>query len=583
MYIESVPNRDSPPCILLRESFREGKRTHKRTIANLTSWPKKLVEDFRILLKGGHASEQPLEDSFDVVRTLPYGPAYAVVGTIKKLGLPALFARKDCPQRRMAIATIAGRILFPGSKLALSRELSPETASSALGAICGLEQDKRVEAEDIYTAMRWLFEKEEKIEKALARRHLQEGSLVLYDLTSTWYEGETCPLAERGYNRDGKAGKKQINIGLLCDVRGCPVACEVYKGSTADPSTVASQIAKLRGRFGLKRIIMVGDRGMITTARINEEFRQVDGLGWISALRSDAIMRLVKQEAIQPELFDDFGLAEITAQEDYPNERLVVCRNPHLAAERARKREQLLKATEEVLGKLQNCVSRERNPYHGKDKIGARIQREAGRYKMLKHFNLEIGEESLSWQRDDEAIAREARLDGLYVVRAGRVSHEEMDSAGLVRSYKQLANVEKAFRNIKTIDLEVRPIFHRLEDMVRAHVLVCMLAYYVDWHMREALAPMLFAEEDRQAAEAKRENVVAPAQRSEATLSKVTTKTDAEGRPVHSFQTLLSNLSTIAESKMRPKIKGALEFSKITTPAPFQASILRLLGIRPLG
>lgn len=581
MYIESVPNRHSPPCILLRESFREGKKTHKRTIANLTSWPKRLIEDFRILLKGGHASEHPIEDSFEVVRSRAYGRAYAVVATIKKLGLPALLDRKDSPERRMTIATIAGRILFPGSKLALSRELSPETASCALSDLCGLDQDKR-EVDDIYSAMRWLFAKQEKIENALARRHLEEGSLVLYDLTSTWYEGETCPLAERGHDRDGKAGKKQINIGLLCDVRGCPVACEVYKGSTADPSTVASQIAKLRGRFGLKKIILVGDRGMITTARINEEFRGVEGLGWISALRSNAIMSLVKQEAIEPELFDDFGLAEITGQEDYPNERLVVCRNPHLAAKRAGKRLQLLEATEKVLRNLQGCVSRERNPYRGKDKIGARIQREAGRYKMLKHFDLEIGEESISWQRNEEAIAREARLDGLYVVRVGRVSQEEMDSAGLVRSYKQLANVEKAFRNIKTIDLEVRPIFHRVEDMVRAHVFVCMLGYYVDWHMREALVPMLFAEEDRQAAEAKRENVVAPAQRSETTLHKIETKTDAQGRPVHSFKTLLSDLSSIVESKMRPKIKGARDFSKITVPTELQARAFKLLGIRPI-
>jgi len=582
MYIESVPNRNSPPCILLRESFREGNKTRKRTLANLTNWPKQLVENFRILLQGGHAHPESLENCFEVTKTRSYGHAYAVVGTIKKLGLHTILDRQNSPQRRMAMAAIAGRILFPGSKLALARELDPSTGSSCLGELCGLDQSKRVEVEELYEAMRWLFARQEKIENALARTHLRDGCLVLFDLTSTWYEGEHCPLAAFGYSRDSKRGKKQINFGLLCDVRGCPIACEVFKGSTADPATVSSQITKLRERFGLKKVILVGDRGMLTSARIDEELRGVEGLGWISALRSGAIQNLVKNSVIQPELFDDFALAEITCEEDYPGERLVVCRNPYLAEERARKRRELLQATEVILRQIQSCVTRQRNPYRGEANIARRVEREASRYKMLKHFQLEIGAASLQWQRDEQSIAQESQLDGLYVVRAGAVSEQEMDSASLVRSYKQLANVEKAFRNLKTVDLEVRPIFHHLEDMVRAHIFLCMLSYYVDWHMREALAPLLFADDDRTAAAAKRKNVVEPAQRSDSALDKTATKSDAQGRPVHSLKTLLSKLSSIVTSIMRPKLKNAETFSKITRPDRDQARALELLGLRPI-
>ena len=583
MYIEPVPNRNSPPCILLRESIREGKKTRKRTIANLTSWPKELLENFRILLKGGRASEHSLEESFEIVRSRAHGHAHAVVALIKKLGLPAIIDRKDSPQRRLVLATIAGRILFPGSKLALARELSPDTASSTLGELCGLEQDKAVEVKEIYSAMRWLFEKQPNIERKLAKEHLKDGTLVLYDLTSTWYEGDTCPLAEHGHNCDGKTGKKQINIGLLCDGRGCPIACEAFKGSTADPNTLATQIAKLRERFGLSKVILVGDRGMITSARIDEEFRDVDGLGWISALRNDAIAKLVKEQAFQPELFDECALAEINCEELYPGERLVVCRNPRLAKERAERRKALLEATEEALQKVKAAVDRACNPYRGKDRIARRIEREIAKYKMLKHFELKIGEDSLEWTRDEGSIEGESRLDGLYVVRAGRVSAEEMDGEGLVRSYKSLANVEKAFRNIKTVDLQVRPIFHSDEEMVRAHIFICMLGYYVDWHLREALAPMLFAEEDREAAEAKRENIVAPAQRSETTLSKVASKVDWQGRPVHSLRTLLGHLSSIVSSTFRPKLEGAPTFEKITQPTEDQARAFELLGVRSPG
>ncbi len=380
-----------------------------------------------------------------------------------------------------------------------------------------------------------------------------------------------------------KPAKNRSTSACSALERGCPIACEAFKGSTADPNTVATQITKLRERFGLSKVILVGDRGMITSARIDEEFRGVEGLGWISALRNDAIQKLAKKQALQPELFDEYGLAEISCEELYPGERLVVCRNPRLAKERTERREALLEATEQALQKVKATVGRARHPYRGKDRIARRIERDIAKYKMLKHFELNIGEDSLDWTRKEDSIQRESRLDGLYVVRAGRVGAEEMDSEGLVRSYKSLANVEKAFRNLKTVDLQVRPIFHNDEEMVRAHIFICMLGYYVDWHMREALAPMLFAEEDREAAAAKRKNIVAPAERSDTTLSKVSSKVDEEGRPVHSLRTLLGNLSSIVSSTFRPKLEGAPTFEKLTQPTADQARAFELLGVRSPG
>jgi hypothetical protein len=579
MYVASVPNRNSPPCVLLRESYRVGRRTFQRTLANLTSWPSELIENFKILLKGGHAQPGSLEDSFEICRSRPHGHAYAVRATMDKLGLPALIGRSPGRERDLILGAVAGRILFESySKLALARELSTATASTTLGELCGLDA---VRVEDIYDAMRWLLPRQQKIEKALAQRHLTEGVLVLYDLTSTWYEGECCPLAEFGHNRDGKRGKRQINIGLLCDSQGRPIAVEVFKGSTGDPDTVASQIAKLRERFGLRKIVLAGDRGMLTSARIREELAGVEDLGWISALTSKSIAKLVHAHAFQPELFDgERMLAEIDSQELFPGERLVVCRNPRLAKERAAKRQELLQATEEALSSIRQCVHRQRAPYRGKDKIAGRVQREAAKYKMLKHFELDIGEDSLRWQRKEDSIRAEAALDGFYVIRAGRIERAEMSSERLVESYKALGCVEQAFRCLKTTDLHMRPIFHHLEDMVRAHALICMLAYYVDWHMRQALAPMLFAEDDPQGAAAKRSNPVDAAQPSDSAEAKAREKTDAAGRPVHSFRTLLARLGTIVESKLRPKLEGATPFRKITQPDSEQIRAFELLGLK---
>ena len=582
MYITEVPNRNSPPCILLRESYREGGKTRQRTLANLTKWPKDLVENFKALLKGGHVQNGPLADCFEIVASRAHGHAAAVCGTIKKLGLPSMIDRKPSRERDLIQAAIAGRLLFSRySKLALARELSPKTASTSLAELCGLDPNEPVEVDEIYSAMRWLGERQTKIENALARRHLDDGVLVLYDLTSTWYEGEHCPLAEFGYNRDGKKGKKQINIGLLCDRDGRPISVEVFKGSTSDPKTIGSQIAKIKKRFKLNKIVLAGDRGMLTSARIREEISTEKDLAWISALNSKSIASLVNKGVLQLDLFDEEKvLAEIEAPDQFPNERLVVCRNKRLAKERDTNRQSLLAATEEVLTTIKSAVERKTNPYRGKDMIGRRVEREAAKYKMLKHFELKIEEDSFTWTRDDDSIESEGALDGIYVIRSGRVSEEEMDSEQLVYAYKALANVEQAFRCLKSIDLQVRPIFHRLEEMVRAHVFLCMLSYYVDWHMRKALAPMLFAEDDPEGSASQRDNPVDAAQPSDSAQAKAHNRVDDQGRPVHSFATLLAKLGTIVQSKLLPKLDGAIPFSKITQADDEQKRAFELLGVK---
>lgn len=575
MYIDVVPNRSSPPAVLLRESYREGGKVKKRTLANLSDLPPEVVAGLRVLLKGGHASETPLEDQFEIERSLPHGHVAAVLGTLRAIGLDRALDRRPSEERALAIAMIVGRILFPGSKLALSRHLSPSTATSTLGEELGLGE---VGEHDLYGAMRWMLERQPKIEARLAKEYLPEGSAVLYDLTSVYYEGSGCTLAQFGHNRDRKRGKRQINVGLLCNAEGCPVSVEVYPGSTSDPSTVNAQIESLRERFGLERVVIVGDRGMLTSARIDElRSDEENRYGWISALRSEQIRKLADDGAIQPELFDERDLAEVACEEHFPGERLVVCRNPDLAAERARKRTELLAATESKLRAISEACRRERNPYHGKDKIARRVERECAKYKMLKHFDLEITETSLEFARREEAIAAEAALDGIYVVRAGRVSPEEMDGAGLVETYKSLARVERRFRAMKTTVLKVRPVFHREEDMVRAHVLVCMLACHLEWHLRQALKPSLF--DDEAPGGAPRDSPVAKACRSEAGEAKAADKKGADGLPAHSLDTLLEDLATLGRHTIRPSVPKAGTFNKLTNPTETQAKALDLLGV----
>jgi len=573
MYIETVPNRNSPPCILLRESYRQGGKVKKRTIANLSKWPPELVENFRALLRGGTVVER-LEKSFEVVRSRPYGHVAAVLGTLRKTGLDLIIGGKGLRQHALSVAMIVARIIDPRSKLATARGLKDESMFSALGEELGVEHASE---DELYQAMDWLGERQERIEGKLAKKHLDNGSIVLYDVTSTYFEGRTCPLARLGHNRDGKKGKLQIVFGLLCNHEGCPVAVEVFSGDTGDPSTLAEQIRKIRVRFGLDRVILVGDRGLITEARIREEIRPVKGLEWITALRTSQIRKLVDSGSLQLSLFDEQDLAEIT-DPAYPGERLVVCRNPILAEERARKRRELLEATEKELEKIVQATRRKKRPLKGKDKIALRVGKVINKFKVGKHFRVSIEEDSFSYQRKEDNIAREEALDGIYVIRTS-LSSDKLASEAAVTAYKQLSLVEQAFRCFKSIDLKVRPIHHRLERRVRAHVFLCMLAYYVEWHMRKALAPILFDEDDPQGAQASRSSVVAPAQRSASANAKARRKRTKDGLPVHSFRTLLKDLATICKNRIQPRLPGAPAFDKITVPTPVQEKALKLLRV----
>ena len=572
MYIETVPNRNSPPAVLLREGWREGKRVRKRTIANLSAWPAEKINTLRRLLKN-----EPLvsrDAAFDITRSLPHGHVAAVLGTLKKLRLDRTIAGAASPERQRVIALIAARILDPGSKLATARGLAQATARDSLAETLDIED---TDENDLYAAMDWLLDRQDAIERRLAKRHLADGALVLYDLTSSYLEGRRCPLAKRGHCRDGKRGKLQIEFGLLCDREGCPVAVEVFDGNTADPMTVGTQIDKLRHRFGLHRVVLVGDRGMLTEARIREDVKPA-GLDWISALRSSAIRELVESGTVQMSLFDETDLIEIRS-DAYPGERLMVCRNPLLAAERARKRKDLLQATERLLEPIAAATTREKRRLAGKDKIGLRVGKSIGKYKMAKHFELDIADHSFGYRRNPSSIAREAALDGLYIVRTS-LTAAELDAEGTVRAYKRLSAVERAFRSLKTVDLKVRPIFHHAANRVRAHVFLCMLAYYVEWHMRQRLKPLLFDDDDAAAAEAARPSVVAPAEVSASAKNKARSKRTADGLPVHSFRTLLGDLATIAKNRVVARLEGAEPFEVVTRPTALQHKALELLGVR---
>ena len=574
MYIESVPNRNSPPAVLLRESYRRDGKVRKRTLANLSRWPPALVEGLRVLLKGGAAVTR-LDDAFDIVRALPHGHVAAVLGTLRRLRLDRLVAPQRSPERDRVVAMIVARVLEPGSKLATAGGLAVATARHTLADT--LELGALTE-DDLYAAMDWLLQRQDRIERNLARRHLEDGALVLYDLTSVYLEGRRCPLAKRGHARDGKKGKLQIEFGLLCDADGRPVAVQVFSGNTADPATVGAQIDKLRERFGLSKVVLVGDRGMLTEARIRDDVKPA-GLDWISALRGPAIRKLVVSGAIQLSLFDERDLVEVHT-DAYPDERLVVCRNPLLAAERARKREDLLAATEKLLEPIVAATRRKNQRLTGAAKIGARVGKVIGKYKMAKHFDWDIDDDGFfGYRRNAASIAAEAALDGLYVIRAS-LPEERLDAEGAVRAYKRLSTVERAFRSLKTVDLKVRPVFHRTADRVRAHVLLCMLAYYVEWHMRERLAPLIFDDEDPAAAAASRASVVAPARVSESARRKAHRKRTDDGRPVQSFHSLLGDLATVTRNRVVPRMPGAEPFDTLTRPTELQREAFHLLGLR---
>jgi hypothetical protein len=572
MYIEAVPNRNSPPAILLRESYREGGKVRKRTLCNLSDWSPAHIEGLRGVLKGGTVIPAE-QDAFTVTRSLPHGHVAAALGTARKIGLDRRLGPDGNRCRDLVLALLIGRILDPVSKLAAARTLSPDTASSSLGEALGLGD---VADDQLYAALDWLLARQAAIETALARRHLQNGTLVLYDVSSSYLEGRCCPLASRGYSRDGKRGSLQIVYGLLCAPDGCPVAIEVFEGNTADPMTLAPQIDKLKQRFGLEHVVLVGDRGLITEARISADIKSA-GLDWITALRGPAIKELLNSGAIQLTLFDTRAMASITSP-DFPGERLVVCRNPELAAERAHKREELLTATETDLAAIKARVERKRKPLRGTAEIALAVGEVFNTHKMRKHFDLTITDDAFNFVRKSAEIAAEAVTDGLYVVRTS-LPEATLGDADTVRSYKSLARVERAFRCIKTVDLNVRPVYHWLEGRVRAHVFLCMLAYYLEWHMRQRLAPMLFDDTDPDEAEALRRSVVAQAQPSKAAIKKQTTGMTPDGLPVHSLRTLLADLATLARNTIITAINPNYPLTVVTRPTPIQQKAFDLLGL----
>jgi transposase len=575
MYIATVPNRNSPPAILLRESYRQDGKVKTRTLANVSHLASRQIEALRLALAGSPASSSiPLQDSFLISRSLPHGHAAAVLGCLRNLHLDSILDPSPSRQRDLVIAMIVARIIEPASKLATARGFHCDTLHHSLGELLHLDSADETE---LYQAMDWLLPLQSRIEQALAKRHLSQGGLVLYDLTSTYFEGRRCPLAKLGHSRDDKSGKLQIVFGLLTNASGCPVAVEVFAGNTSDPKTVATQVEKLRQRFGLSDMVLIGDRGMITSARIREDLPSSQGIQWISALRATQIQKLAAGGQLQMSLFDQTDLVEI-AHPDFPGERLIACFNPLLAEERGRKRPELLEATEKQLEKIAAATQRPKRPLRGKQNIGMRAGKILNRYKMGKHFQLRIEEDSFHYERKTANIEREQNLDGIYVIRTS-VNKEALSSQEVVASYKSLSGVERAFRSLKTVDLQVRPIHHRLPDRVRAHILLCVLAYYVEWHMRQLLAPILFDDDDKRQAQAARASIVAPAQRSPSAKLKALTKQTADGIKVHSFQSLIGDLATIVKNRIQPADRNIPVFDMLTQPTTIQQRALDLLGV----
>lgn len=571
MYIATVPNRNSPPAILLRESFRESGKVRNRTLANLSHWPPEKIAALRQVLQGNWATGLPLPQAFEITRSLPHGHVAALWGMMHRLELDALLEKKASRPRQCVLAMLASRILEPGSKLATARALAAETRHSTLGELLSLED---VDEDELYAAMDWLLPRQAKIESALAQRHLFEGTLVLYDVTSTYFEGHRCPLAKFGHSRDERRHNPQIIFGVLSNGEGCPVAVEVFEGNTGDPKTLAAQLNKLRERFGLKRLVLVGDRGMITEKRIEEELRPLEGLEWITALRTQQVQALVSDGTLQLSLFDQRDLAEIR-HPDYPGERLILCRNPLLAAERARKRKELIEAAENRLHEIAAACRRKRRALKSAQRISFLVGQALGPLKVAKYFQWEVTAEGLHYERDQKRIHADAQIDGIYVLRTS-VPSEQSSTEQTVLAYKRLAAVERAFRSLKSVDLNIRPIHHRLPERVKAHVLICLLAYYVEWHMRRALAPVLFDDENPGQRPG---SPVAPALRSISAQRKARTKRTSDGLPVQSFQDWLKELATITKNHVQPKIKSIPAFQVITRRTAAQQGALELLGV----
>ncbi len=575
--IESVPNQAGKPAILLRQAWREGKRIRKKTIANLSKLPPEIVEGFRAVLKGA-VTVSDVGDLMQVERSLLHGHVAAVLGTARNLGLERMLHRTRSRERQLALAAVVSRVLSPDSKLATARRLSPETATSSLGALLGLGP---VAGNEVLAMLDWLLKRQVWIERSLANRHLKDGTLILYDVSSSYLEGTCCPLAAFGHNRDAKRGKKQIVFGMLCACDGCPVAVEVFCGNTADPSTVASQVNRIRTRFGIERVALVGDRGMLTTARIREDIEPA-GLDWVSALKTQDIRTLLKEGVdgapapLVPEALVPDAVAEVTGP-DFPGERLMVCMNPRLRQERARKRADLLQATEEALARIARSVRSGR--LKGRESIERRVGRDINRRKVGKHIEVDVTDNAISWRRRSERIAAEARLDGVCVIRTS-LDSASMGAAEAVEAYKSLAGVERAFRNARS-DLRIRPVYVYSPDHVRAHVFLCMLALHVEWHMRRRLAPLLFEDDDRAGARAQRNSPVEKARPSESARRKAATKRTADDLPAHSFRTLLDDLSGMALNQLRLPGHGESLLSVVTRPTPVQKRAFQLLGVNP--
>lgn len=578
MYIETVPNRNSKPAVLLREGWREGDRVRKKTLLNLSDWPPETVEALRHLLAGKRLV--PFEEVFSIERSLPHGHVEAALAAVGRLGLERLLDRRPSRERRLVVAMIVERIVHPASKLATTRLWHDTTLARELDV-------EDADEDDLYEALDWLLARQAAVERRLASRHLREGGLVLYDVSSSYYEGRTCPLARHGYSRDGKRGLPIIVYGVMTDASGCPVAVDVFPGNTADPATVADQADKVRDRFGLERVVLVGDRGMLTGARI-AELRERPGLGWISALRTEGVRALVESGNIQMSLFDKQNLAEIVSP-DYPGERLVVCFNPLLAEDRRRTRDELLAATEADLDKIVRDVARRTKTPMTQKEIALRAGRVAGARKMAKHLRLTIEDGRFAHERDAESIAREEALDGYYVIRTSE-SAAAMSAQDAVRNYKRLAEVERAFRTLKSVDLRVRPIRHRTQDRVRAHIFLCLLSYYVEWHMRRALAPLLFDDEEREPSRMTRDPVAAARPSASAKAKRDTRKTtranggEGEGGTtggsfaLHSFETLIAHLGTLCRHRCRSSHNPAAPtLERLTDPTPLQQKALQLL------
>jgi hypothetical protein len=572
MYVVKVPNRGSPPAILLRESYRQDGKVKNRTLANLSAWPEAKVEALARVLKGQPPPAADLDGAFEITRSLPHGHVAAVLGTARQLGLEELIDPAPSRHRDLVTAMAVAQVIAPDSKLAIARGLRGQTAASSLGDVLhlgGCDED------DLYAAMDYLHDRQDAIQDALAARHLAGGTLVLYDVSSAAFEGRTCPLGAIGHPKDGVRGRLQIVYGLLTSPEGIPVAIQVFAGNTGDPATVAAQVTRVKDRSGITKVVLVGDRGMLTAARLREDVRPA-GLDWITALRAPQVKALVRGGDLQLTLFDTQDLAEITSP-DFPGERLVACKNPFLEAERARKRESLLAATEAGLAKIAAACARTRAPLRGTDKIAVRADRVLSRRKVAKHFTVQITGDSIRYARDQDSIAAEAQLDGIYVLRTS-VAASDLDSPQVVSSYKALAQVERAFRAFNT-DLDIRPIRHRTEDRVRAHVFLRMLSYYLSWHMQARLAPLLFTDDDKQAASAARPSPVAPAVRSPRALAKAATKQTPAALPAHSFATLLADLGTICLNTIAPADPALPGFRLVTTPTALQRQALELLGV----